>query len=175
MSITMNVFGRLTRNPEQKTSQQGNTFVTLSLAVNHGKNSQGEEEATFIDLTAYGKTAENILKYCQKGSRLSVNAGNVKLEKWVGQNGNSGTSLRGMVQQMDIVDWPENNQQVQPQQPYQEQPVQSQYAGAQQYPVQPQYQQPPLPYSAQPAPMPPAQDGYAQQAAPPVPAGNRPW
>ncbi|MEG2765706.1 MAG: single-stranded DNA-binding protein [Acidaminococcaceae bacterium] len=184
MSINATVLGRLTRDPEAKTSQNGNNYVTFSVAVNHGKDQQGQDKVTFVELIAYGKIGEIILKL-KKGGRVSVFA-DLELDKWVGQNGVAGATLRGNVRSVDIIDWPENTQQQapapggygMPNQQYGTPPAQGGYqAPPQQAPMpgygapsqacgQPQYQQPPT-----------QQQGYGQQPAPagqPGP-GNTPW
>ena len=110
MSINAVIMGRLTKDPEVKQSTKtGTWYCNVSIAVNHGKNQQGEDETTFVELTAYGKTGEIISKL-QKGGRVSV-ATDLKLEKWTSQSGGTGATLRGNIRNVDIIDWPENTQQ----------------------------------------------------------------
>ena len=60
--------GRLTKNPEEKRSKNGNPVVLFSLANNRGK----DREPLYIDCKAFGKTGETILKYLQKGAECIV-------------------------------------------------------------------------------------------------------
>ncbi len=194
MSINATVLGRLTRDPEVKTSQSGSTYVNFSVAVNHGKDQQGQDKVTFVELTAYGKTGEIIAQKLKKSARVSASA-DLELDKWVGQNGAAGATLRGNVRSVDIIDWPENTQQQasapggygMPNQQYGAPPVQGGYqAPPQQAPMpgygapppaygqppvqQPQYQQPPTQQQA------PVQQGYGQPAPTAQPGpGNTPW
>ena len=60
--------GRLTKNPEEKQSENGNPVVLFSLVNNRGK----DREPLYIDCKAFGKTGETILKYLQKGTECIV-------------------------------------------------------------------------------------------------------
>lgn len=62
--------GRLTRQPERRSTRNGATVCRFSLAVD--KYSNGEKTAMFINCVAYGKTAEFIVNYCDKGDKLGV-------------------------------------------------------------------------------------------------------
>ena len=62
--------GRLTRQPERQSTRNGATVCRFSLAVD--KYSNGEKTATFINCVAYGKTAEFLVNYCDKGDKLGV-------------------------------------------------------------------------------------------------------
>jgi len=62
--------GRLTRQPERQSTRNGATVCRFSLAVD--KYSNGEKTAMFINCVAYGKTAEFIVNYCNKGDKLGV-------------------------------------------------------------------------------------------------------
>ncbi len=197
MSINATVLGRLTRDPEAKTSQSGNNYVDFTVAVNHGKDQQtGQDKATFVDCSAFGKTGEIVLRL-KKGNRVSVSA-ELELDKWTAQNGATGATLRGKnVRNVDIIDWPENAQQQAPapgygQPQYGAPPVQGGYqAPPQQAPMpgygapapaygQPPVQQPPQQYQQPPTQQQaPVQQGYGQQQQPAPTAqpgpGNTPW
>ena len=69
-----NCIGRITRDLEVKTSQSGTTVLNNSVAINRPfKNKQtGEREADFINFVAFGKTAEIIAQYHQKGSLIGL-------------------------------------------------------------------------------------------------------
>ena len=62
------LIGRLTRDIEAKTTTSGKEVANFSLAVN-GYN----DEVSFIDCVAFGKTVEILAKYTQKGKQLGVN------------------------------------------------------------------------------------------------------
>jgi single-strand DNA-binding protein len=65
--------GRLTRDPEVRYTPSGTAIADFSLAVSRfWKNDKAEtqEETDFIDVTAFGRSAETIGKHCRKGSAL---------------------------------------------------------------------------------------------------------
>src|SRR3954469_469261 len=76
--------GNLTRDPQLRYLPSQMAVVDIGLAVNHKyRTAQGEdrEEVMFIDCTAFGKQAEIINQYCQKGRPLLVE-GRLKLDSW---------------------------------------------------------------------------------------------
>ena len=75
--------GRLTKDPELKTTQTSNTSVTnFSLAVNRRFVKEGEErQADFINIVSFGKTAEFVSKYFKKGQQVGV-IGRIQTRTW---------------------------------------------------------------------------------------------
>ena len=69
-----NCIGRITKDLEVKTSQGGTTVLNNTVAINRPfKNKKtGEREADFINFVAFGKTAEIIAQYHQKGSLIGL-------------------------------------------------------------------------------------------------------
>ena len=64
--------GRLTKDPELKTSQSGISVVNFTLAVNRTFKSQDGQDADFINVVAFRKQAENVGQYLSKGSLAGV-------------------------------------------------------------------------------------------------------
>lgn len=61
------LMGRLTAEPELKQTQSGKSIVTPGVAINEGK-----DLTTFVDFSAFDKTAEFIAKYFHKGDPIIV-------------------------------------------------------------------------------------------------------
>lgn len=83
------IVGNLSRDPEVRYTQKGTAIASFALAVNRKwKDESGEtkEEVSFIDCTAFGRTAENIGQYTKKGHSLMVD-GRLKQETWDDKNG----------------------------------------------------------------------------------------
>ena len=80
--------GRLTKDPELKTTQTSNTSVTnFSLAVNRRFVKEGEErQADFINIVSFGKTAEFVSKYFKKGQQVGV-IGRIQTRTWDDEQG----------------------------------------------------------------------------------------
>ena len=68
-----NFTGRLTKDPELKTKQDGGKYTYFCLAVDAGKNKAGEKQTEWIDCVAYDKRAEFLSNYCIKGTLIEVN------------------------------------------------------------------------------------------------------
>ncbi|MBQ7900970.1 MAG: single-stranded DNA-binding protein [Clostridia bacterium] len=65
--------GRLTRDPELKTTGNGVSVCSFTVAVNRKyKNADGEYEADFINCVAWRQSAEFLCKYFYKGSMIGV-------------------------------------------------------------------------------------------------------
>ena len=69
----VNLIGRLTRDPEVRTTQAGLTVANYTLAVDRPIKKEGEEKnADFIRCICFGKTAEFCERYLFKGSKVGV-------------------------------------------------------------------------------------------------------
>lgn len=65
---SINLIGRLTAKPELKYTTENKAILKFNVAINR----PGKEEADFPRVTAFGKTAENMEKYLDKGSMIGV-------------------------------------------------------------------------------------------------------
>ena len=72
------LMGRLTRDPEQRTTSTGNTIASFSLAVDRGGQ---DDQADFFDVTAWEKLAELVIQYLGKGRRVLVQ-GRLRQDSW---------------------------------------------------------------------------------------------
>ena len=67
------LIGRLTRDPELRRTPQGDAVTSFTLAVNRNYTSKdGQEQADFINCVVWRKPAENVERYCSKGSLVGV-------------------------------------------------------------------------------------------------------
>ena len=65
--------GRLTKDVELKYTQTNNTAVTVfTIAVNRKTKQENQPNADFINIVAYGKTAEFISQYFKKGQEILI-------------------------------------------------------------------------------------------------------
>ena len=80
--------GRLTADPELKTTQSGIAVVSFSIAVNRRftRNSGQQTETDFFNVTAWRQTAEFVSRYFKKGSSICV-VGTIQNNKWTDQQG----------------------------------------------------------------------------------------
>jgi single-strand DNA-binding protein len=76
--------GNLTRDPELRYTPKGVAIAKLGLAINRTwKSETGEtkEETTFVDVDAFGRTAETIGQYLKKGRPILIE-GRLRLDQW---------------------------------------------------------------------------------------------
>ena len=65
--------GRMTKNPELRRTPQGDAVTSFTLAVNRNYTSRdGQQQADFINCVVWRKPAENVERYCSKGSLVGV-------------------------------------------------------------------------------------------------------
>ena len=72
------LMGRLTRDPEVRTTASGKSVTSFSLAVDRGGQ---EDQADFFDITAWEKTGELVAQYLSKGRRCLVQ-GRLRQDSW---------------------------------------------------------------------------------------------
>ena len=80
--------GRLTADPELKTTPSGVSVTSFTVAVNRrfsGKNGE-ETQADFINVTAWRQTAEFITRYFRKASSICV-VGTIQTRSWTDNQG----------------------------------------------------------------------------------------
>lgn len=80
------LMGRLTHNPEYSQTASGVPMAKFSIAVNRRFAKEGQQQADFINCTAWRQQAEFICKYFKKGSMIAV-IGSIQTRSWDGQDG----------------------------------------------------------------------------------------
>lgn len=80
--------GRLTRDPEARSTQSGTAVASFTLAVerDHKDKSTGERATDFIDVVAWRQTAEFVSRYFKKGS-MAVVEGRLQVRDWTDKDG----------------------------------------------------------------------------------------
>ena len=78
--------GRLTQDVEIKQTQTGKSVTSFSLAVERDYSANGEKETDFINIVAWGNTADFIGKYFGKGKQMLV-TGSLNVRKYQTQSG----------------------------------------------------------------------------------------
>ena len=82
----INLVGRLGQKPDVKYFESGKVVAKVSLAVNRRSRNQNEAPNWF-PLECWGKTAEILADYTQKGSLIGVE-GELKFDEWIDKNTN---------------------------------------------------------------------------------------
>ena len=92
--------GRLTKDPEVKTTQTDKSTCTFSIAVDRPSK---EKTADFISCVAWEKNAELIGKYLTKGSRIGI-IGAIQSRSWEGTDGKRIYVTEVLVNRIEFID-----------------------------------------------------------------------
>lgn len=95
--------GRLTHDPELKTTTSGVSVCSFTVAVNRRPDKNGESKADFIECVAWRQTAEFITKFFRKASSICVE-GSLQQRSWEDREGKKRTALEIQVEQAYFVD-----------------------------------------------------------------------
>lgn len=93
---SVNIIGNLTRDVEVRYTPGGTAVADITVAVNGRKKigDQWQDVATFVDVTLWGKTAENAAQYTGKGKPVAV-SGELATDSWEDkQTGQRRTKLK---------------------------------------------------------------------------------
>lgn len=81
------LIGRLARDPEMRTTSSGISMTRFTIAVSRPFSGQdGNQQTDFINCTTWRKQAENVAKYCAKGSQVAVE-GRIQVNSYDAQDG----------------------------------------------------------------------------------------
>lgn len=97
--------GNVVKEPDLRYMQNGTAIATVSIAVNRAKkNPDGTwgDEASFFDVTLFGKTAENLKQYLVKGQKIAVQ-GSLKQDRWQDQSGQNKSKIGIVADNVQLV------------------------------------------------------------------------
>lgn len=100
------LMGNLTRDIEVRQTPNGTSVANIGLAVNRrfkGANGEQQEETTFVDCEAWGRTAEVMAQYLAKGRPVFIE-GRLKLDQWQDKDGGNRSKLKVVVEGFQFVD-----------------------------------------------------------------------
>src|SRR5574344_1663329 len=115
MANIVQLMGRLTRDVELRYLENNNAVARFTLAVDKGLSKEKKEEmemqgkptADFISCQAWGKTAEFINNYTEKGSRIAV-VGRIQTGSYE-KDGQMVYTTDVLVQNVEVIDWKNSN------------------------------------------------------------------
>jgi len=100
------LMGNLTRDPELRQTQSGTSVCRFSIAVNRSYNAQdgsARDETCFVEIDCFGKSAENIAKFFNKGKPILVE-GRLRQDSWDDkQTGQKRTKLMVVLERFEFV------------------------------------------------------------------------
>ena len=89
---TVILSGRLTADPELKTTQSGVSVTGFSIAVDRSYRSGEDRQTDFINIVAWRHTAEFVTRYFKKGSMIVIE-GSIQTQKYTDSNGKNRTKF----------------------------------------------------------------------------------
>ena len=97
------LIGNLTRDPELTETATGISVCHFSIAVNRGySSSDGERQTDFFNVTAWRGLADNISRFCKKGSKVAV-SGSIQLRNYEDNNGQKRTAVDIIAQDVEFL------------------------------------------------------------------------
>lgn len=95
--------GRLTVEPELKTTPSGIAVTSFSVAVNRKSSGNQESQADFFNVTAWRQTAEFVTKYFHKASSICI-VGTLQNRTWTDQQGQKRFATDIVADEVHFVD-----------------------------------------------------------------------
>jgi single-strand DNA-binding protein len=99
----VSINGRLVREAELRFSTSGTVILRFSIAVNRSvkKGDKWEDEASFFDCAMFGKMAEGVHKYLNKGKQVSI-IGELVQNRWE-KDGQSRSKVEIIVNKLQLL------------------------------------------------------------------------
>ena len=102
------LIGRLTRDPELRTTNSGKNVVEFSIAVNKRVKAADGTDADFFRVKAWGQTAEYVNSYLTKGRLVAVD-GRLETRKWTDQSGANRETVEVVADNVNGLDRPRDD------------------------------------------------------------------
>ena len=104
------LLGNLTRDPELRYTANGLAVAGFGLAINrkYKQNNEWKEEVCFVDITVWGKQAENCAEYLNKGNSVFVE-GRLNYRSWETEQGQKRNKLEIVASNVQFLSRPAKN------------------------------------------------------------------
>lgn len=101
----LSIVGRLTRTPDLKTSND-KSYAKFAIANNSGGK---DKEASFFDVTVFGKMAENCHQYLEKGNLVAI-TGRLIQNRWKNKEGEKRSKIEIIANTVSFLNSPKNKE-----------------------------------------------------------------
>ena len=105
----VHLIGRLTKDPELKSFGEGKAVANISLAIDDGRDKDGNKQTVFVNVEVWNNQAIALEKYCGKGCRLIVN-GSLKQNSWE-KDGQKHSTLIVRARTISFIDYKDDGKQ----------------------------------------------------------------
>lgn len=113
MINNVSLTGRITKDLEKHQTNKGTSVVNFTLAVDRRrKNANGDREADFISIQAWGLTADLLCKYCGRGSLVGIE-GRIQTRNYENNQGQRVYVTEVVAENVTFLDSKKNNNQSQ--------------------------------------------------------------
>ena len=105
------LLGNLTRDPQLSYLPSNVAVVEFGLAINRkykGRDGDMKDETCFVDCRVFGKSAENLSKFCKKGNPLFVE-GRLTFDSWAAKDGSKHSKHRVTIENFQLLGAPNKN------------------------------------------------------------------
>lgn len=107
---SVNLIGRMTRNPEIRYTESQMAVCRFSIAIDRGKDRDGNDRgADFPNIVVFGKAAENCEKYLAKGRKVGI-AGHIQTGSFTNKDGIKVYTTDIIADRVEFIDWGEKTQ-----------------------------------------------------------------
>lgn len=97
------LMGRLVADPQLRQTTTGKNVASFRVAVDRGrKDANGQNQADFFDIVAWGKSAEFVSRYFQKGSLIAVE-GRLQSRNYQDKSGNNRNAVEVVVNNVSFA------------------------------------------------------------------------
>lgn len=112
------LIGRLTRDPEIRTTNTGKKVASFSVATSEGKDANGQELVQYFDVSAWDRLAEIVENYVKKGTRVAI-VGSLRNRTWDGPDGTKRKATDINARELEILTTRAESEAMQSSQPQQ--------------------------------------------------------
>ena len=95
------LIGRLTADPELRTTTSGKSVANFSIAVDRSYSKSGNKETDFINIVAWENQANFISRYFTKGSMIAIQ-GSIQTRNYEDKNGNKRTAFEVLAREVSF-------------------------------------------------------------------------
>jgi single-strand DNA-binding protein len=96
------LIGRLTKDAEIRSTNNGKKVASFAIAVNEGKDQSGQEIVQFFNLSAWERLAEIIEQYVKKGTKVAI-VGRLQNRSWDKPDGTKAYATDVVVKELEIL------------------------------------------------------------------------
>lgn len=97
------LIGRVVHDVEYVQTKTGKKMVNNCLAIDQGKDAEGNKQTMFVDITLFDKTAEIFKLYVEKGDKVAVN-GELRIRDFTREDGSKGRFVNVLVRDMELIE-----------------------------------------------------------------------